>query len=98
MTPEKRKYSLEFKIKAVELSNHRSELQSVALELGIPVKNLSRWKHEYNAGKLDPLNKPIAIRSKEELENIALRKALREVELERDILKKALGIFSRSDK
>ena len=30
--------------------------------------------------------------------NIALRKALRDAELERDILKKALGIFSKSDR
>lgn len=98
MNQEKRKYSLDFKMKAVELSNHRSELASVAEELGIPVKNLSRWKHEYSTGKLDLLNKTTASKSKEELENIALKKALREVELERDILKKALGIFSRSDK
>ena len=37
-------------------------------------------------------------KSKEQLENIALRKALRDAELERDILKKALGIFSKSDR
>lgn len=37
-------------------------------------------------------------RSKEEEENIKLKKELYEIKLERDILKKALGIFSKSDK
>jgi len=36
--------------------------------------------------------------SNEELELRALRKELREVSLERDILKKAVSIFSKSDR
>lgn len=93
----KRSYSLDFKIKAVELSIHRKELQSVADELGIPSKNITRWKKEYKEGKLDGSYKTVS-KSKEALENIALRKALKDAELERDILKKALGIFSKNDR
>jgi transposase len=98
MEKQKRVYSREFKIKAVELSNHRGDLQSVSSELGISAKNLSRWRQEHSAGKLDENIKPIVPKSAEQLENIALRKALRDAELERDILKKALSIFSKNDR
>lgn len=97
METTKRKYSLDFKIKAVELSIHRGIVKSVAKELDIPSDNLRRWKREYNEGKYNPSFKP-PMKSKEELENVELRKALRDAELERDILKKALSIFSKSDR
>ncbi len=43
----RKKYSLEYKIKAVELSNHRENVKSVAEELSIPIDNLRRWRQEY---------------------------------------------------
>ena len=93
-----RSYSLEYKLKAVELSNHRGSLESVANELGISSKNISRWRQQYNAGMLTNSEPPPTAKSKEAVENIALRKALKDAEMERDILKKALGIFSKSDR
>ena len=98
MKQSNRSYSLEYKIKAVELSNHRASLESVANELGISSKNISRWRQQYNAGMLSNSEPPQVVKSKEAIENIALRKALKDAELERDILKKALGIFSKSDR
>jgi transposase len=98
MEQKKRSYSQEFKIKAVELSNHRGSLQSVALELNIPAKNLSRWKQEYRLGILQTNAGNGSVKSKEVIENIALRKALKDAQIERDILKKALSIFSKSDR
>jgi transposase len=98
MTPAKRTYSNEFKIKAVELSDFRGSLQEVATELGIPSKNISRWRQEYKVGRLTGLPKAEKAKTAIESENIALKKALRDAELERDILKKALGIFSKSDR
>jgi transposase len=97
MKTTKQKYSLDFKIKAVELSNHRGQLKAVADELHIARDNLRRWKREYAAGQLTISGKVKPLKSKEELENIALRKSLRDAEMERDILKKALGIFSKKD-
>ncbi len=47
MKKEKRHYSLEFKIKAVELSNQRGSIMSVAEELNIPHDNLRRWMQKY---------------------------------------------------
>jgi transposase len=99
MELKKRIYSQEFKIKAVELSNHRGgSLNQVALELNIPVKNLSRWKQEYRLGILQNGADKGFVQSKETIENIALRKALKDAQIERDILKKALSIFSKSDR
>lgn len=98
MVPNKRNYSLAFKLKSVFLSNHRNELQSVADELGILAKNLSRWKQEYKVGKLGATYQSIITKTTDQLENIALRKALKDAQLERDILKKLLDIFSKNDR
>ncbi len=94
------RYSKEFKIKAVELSTERGNIQSVADELNVYVETLRLWRKAYKEGKLvlseeDKVGKQ---KSKEELELAKLRKELYEVKLERDILKKAVGIFSKSDR
>jgi transposase len=96
MERQRRIYSLDFKLKAVELSNERGSLVSVANELNVSTDNIKRWKKEFNKGKLT--NKSVAIKSPEEQELIRLRKELADIKLERDILKKAVGIFSKSDK
>jgi len=96
MERQRRVYSLEFKLKAVELSNERGSLVSVANELNVSTDNIKRWKTEFNKGKLT--NKSFPIKSPEEQELIRLRKELADIKLERDILKKAVGIFSKSDK
>jgi transposase len=96
MERQRRIYSLEFKLKAVELSNERGSLASVANELNVSTDNIKRWKTEFNKGKLT--NKSFPIKSPEEQELIRLRKELADIKLERDILKKAVGIFSKSDK
>ena len=77
----KRHYSLEFKIKAVELSNQRGSVMSVAEELNIPHDNLRRWMKESKLGKFSDSNKP-AIKSIEELEIIQLKKVLYNAKLE----------------
>ncbi|QNL50296.1 transposase [Olivibacter sp. SDN3] len=68
----------------------------VAKELDIDPSLLSKWRRNprYNGNKVLPDNPKI---SPEEQELRILRKKLRETELERDILKKAIAIFSRGD-
>lgn len=96
MERQRRIYSLEFKLKAVELSNQRGSLISVANELNVSSDNIKRWKKEFIQGKLT--GKTIPVKSKEEEELLQLRKELADVKMERDILKKAVGIFSKNDK
>lgn len=89
----------EFKLKAVELSFERGNVSEVARELGINPEMLRQWRKAYKEGRLTAegasKERP---RSNEEIEIQRLRKELYEVTQERDILKKAVSIFSKSDR
>ena len=78
------------------MSNERGSLISVANELNVSSDNIKRWKREFNQGKLTGTT--VSVKTKDEEEPIRLRKELADVKMERDILKKAVGIFSKSDK
>lgn len=88
-------YEQEFKVMLVELLNSGRKVQEVSDEYGLNGNMLRRWRREYEA-KSGDFSKKREV-SPEEQELKTLRKELREVTLERDILKKAVGIFSKSD-
>ena len=94
----RRKYDREFKQMVVELSNTRNDLSVLASELDIRADLIYRWKREALAN-LDASfpgqgNKTM---TEEQKEIVRLKKELRDAQLERDILKKAVSIFSKSD-
>ena len=98
MTQERKFYDREFKQKAVELSYARGNAKEIAEELGIRPELLYRWRREYDKyqnnsfpGKGKPKLTDL------EKENARLQKELRDARMERDILKKAVSIFSKSD-
>lgn len=98
MTQERTFYDREFKQKAVELSYARGNVREIAEELGIRPELLYRWRREFKKyennsfpGKGKPKMTDL------ERENTRLRKELRDAKMERDILKKAVSIFSKSD-
>lgn len=93
-------YSNDFKIKAVELSIQRGSVLKVAQELNVNRETLRNWKKQYKAGYLggEPNKNVPNNKNGDSEELIRLRKELYEVKLERDILKKAVGIFSKSDR
>ena len=98
MTQQRQKYDREFKQQAVELSFTRGNAREIATELGIREELLYRWRREYQ--KYDNNSFPGQGKPKMtdlERENAQLKKALRDTQMERDILKKAVSIFSRSD-
>ena len=80
-----RKYDEEFKREAVKKIHDGQSVASVARELGCAESLLHRWKRDAVESSSDA-----------EREVIALRRKLREVEMERDILKKAALIFGKS--
>ena len=88
----RRQYTEEFKRETVELikSSGKSQAQ-IARELGISDQNISRWWQKYD--QIDNLDESQTV-SKEAYK--AIQAELRRVTEERDILKKALNIFSRS--
>jgi transposase len=83
---------------SVELSNTRSDLVVLAKELDITPQILYRWRKEFSAkqGSSFPGNGKVILTETEQ-ELARLKKELRDTQMERDILKKAVGIFSRSD-
>ncbi len=92
-------YSKDFKLKAVELSNVRGNSQEIARELGIDPALIYRWRKE-RSNNLDlafPGNGKAQL-TEEQKELKRLRRALADVKMERDILKKAVSIFSVSDR
>lgn len=88
----RRQYTEEFKRETVELvkSSGKSQAQ-IARELGINEQNISRWKQKY--GETIKLDESQTI-GKEAY--MAMQVELQRVKEERDILKKALNIFSRN--
>jgi len=96
MTREKKYYSKEFKIKAVELSNQQGSLLTVCEELSISRDNLKRWKKEYKDGRFHQSGEKVKSAESEEIAR--LKRELYDTKMERDILKKAVSIFSKSDR
>jgi len=89
----RRVFDESFKKMALELSYARDSVKEVAEELGIDPGRLSKWRQKHSA----PAEKATVVISEEQKEIRRLQKALREAQLERDILKKAVSIFSRND-
>jgi transposase-like protein len=79
-----KKYDEEFKQNAVKKILDGQSVASVARELGVGEGLLHKWRR-----------RKVESSSDLERENLELKKKLREVEMERDILKKAALIFGR---
>jgi transposase len=90
------KYDNEFKVMIVELLDSGIKTSQVSNDYGLNVNTINRWKREYKSRFGDFSKKRIL--SAEEQELKALKKELRDVKEERDILKKAVSIFSKSDR
>jgi transposase len=97
MERNRRVYSEEFKKNAVEHSmTSEKSVEEVAVDLGISHSNLRRWRaqHRKNGELAFPGNGKQKLTPQEE-EIRRLKKELYDVRQERDILKKALAIFSK---
>ncbi|ERM80125.1 hypothetical protein P872_09015 [Rhodonellum psychrophilum GCM71 = DSM 17998] len=95
---ERRKFDKAFKTMAVELQLSGKTSTEIGSELGIGPDLVRRWTREFKSDgvKSFPGNGNMN-HSSEQKEILALKKALKESEIEREILKKAVGIFSRGD-
>jgi transposase len=87
-----KRFDRDFKISAVKMITEGGHTTAeVARSLGIHPNQLYNWKKKFSndRGKAFPGKGHLT-------ELSALRKELREVQMERDILKKAVGIFSKT--
>jgi len=93
----RRQYSEEFKKDAVSHSlTSEKTVEEVARDLGIAHSNLRRWRAQYSKnGELAFPGKGKQRLTPQEEEIRRLKKELDEVQQERDILKKALAIFTK---
>ncbi len=96
MLKERRTYPPEFKREAVELiRNSEKPVKEIAKDLGIRAELLHRWKREQISAGDHSFPGHGNLGDPEEVSRRDLEKRLRNAEEERDILKKALAIFSK---
>ena len=92
-------YSKEFKQKAVEFSQVRGSVHEIAKELDVRPALIYRWRKEFSTNpSLAFSGNGIKQLTEEQKELARLKRELADVKMERDILKKAVSIFSVSDR
>jgi transposase len=94
LSKKRRKYDEEFKSDVLKMVSDGRSISEISKKLGISESMVYRWHKK---------SKPASANQREEnqgqnlqRENEQLKAQLRQTEMERDILKKALAIFSRS--
>jgi len=100
MSVQRRKYDPDFKRNAVQLAEEPDRtIAEVAENLGISQDLLYRWRRQHrSSGNLAfPGNGREALTAQQKRIR-ELEKKLKNAEMERDILKKAMAIFSRAPK
>ena len=90
----KKVYNTEFKQTIVSLYQSGKTVNELCAEFNISTSSVNRWRKEFS----DPQDSKPLIDSEYVKELNALKKQLKDIKLERDILKKAVSIFSKSDK
>ena len=90
-TKKKRKqYTREFKAEAVKLVTEQGDSVAVAARnLGVSANSLRNWKQ-----KFETVNEDESMTEEEQMELAQLRKEVRRLRMERDILKKATAFFA----
>jgi len=91
-----KRYDNEFKLMIVDLLKSGLRTKQLSEEYDLHSSVINRWRREYDSRGGD--FSKTETKSIENQELIALKKELRDVKMERDILKKAVSIFSKSDR
>ena len=86
----RRRFTPEFKAEAVRMMTETdAPVSQLARELGVSAKSLHEWFRDARPPQADPLTED------ERTELIRLRRDIKHVRMERDILKKATAFFAR---
>lgn len=91
----RRVFDQAFKQMAVELSHAKGSVQEAARELGIDSSRITKWRQSHKSLGQFITTAPELSEDQKLIKR--LQKELKDAQLERDILKKAVGIFSRGD-
>lgn len=91
-------YDKEFKLMVVELLETGKSSSEIGRELGLGHDTATKWKKQLEKqGDLSFPGNGKKNLTKQDQEIVELKKRLYEAEMERDILKKAVSIFSKKD-
>jgi transposase len=91
----RREFTAEFKREAVKLAGQPGMTKSqVARDLGIHLNVLRNWITQFESGKWER-NAGSPLKNEQQAEIERLRRELKRVSMERDILKKAVGYFAK---
>ena len=80
----------------VDLLKSGQKVKDISIEYDLNDGMVRRWRREFEVKKGD-LSKKTEL-STQELEIKLLKKEIADIKMERDILKKAVSIFSKSDR
>jgi len=93
-----KRYGEEFKDEAVRLVlSGDASMTQIARDLGVNANTLAGWKKEYCGKHREPASAQ-KVGETEQTELSRLRREVRRLRMERDILKKAVGIFSTGER
>jgi len=99
--PNRDQFSTEFKLDVIQQSYLRGNIRELANELGLRPALIYKWRATYqeqkDSGKPVFTGNGVPALSSEQLEIAQLKRQLADVRMERDILKKAIGIFGKND-
>ena len=91
----RRQYDKEFKTTIVELLHSGHTMKSVCSDYDLKEATVYRWKNEFKSEK-GAFKDEATLAYEKEIRQ--LKKLLKDAHMERDILKKAVSIFSVKDK
>ncbi len=97
--PSRTKYSKEFKLDVIQQSYLRDNIRELAHELGLRPTLIYKWRAMFQERKdtttpVFPGN-GVAAMSPEQQKITKLKRELADARMERDILKKAIGLFGK---
>lgn len=96
--PERKIFTKEFKLDVIRQSYHRENIRELANELAIRPQLIYKWRAKYKEqGEQSFPGRGIEALTPEEQKLRALQKENAELRTERDILKKAIGIFGKKN-
>ena len=87
-------YTEEFKLTIVKLAEAGHPTKELSKEYGVGKSSINTWRRAYKQNGTGKVTKEL---TQEQQRIRELEKQLKEAQLERDILKKAVSIFSKRD-
>lgn len=96
LQPERRSYTREYKLEVIKRSYEDIKISDLSRELGIGPSVIHRWRQQFARDtKTSFPGRGVEQLSEQDSELSRLRKEVANLKMERDILKKAVGIFSK---